>query len=112
MGKEDDAVAAGRNLFGGPGQFSHRYIADEAAQIAFVRAFNSREGFRGEASLRTWLIRIVFNVAKSMRGVQRETEDPAVLERLPDASEPADELLRRRELKRRVRKSIESLPPR
>jgi RNA polymerase sigma-70 factor (ECF subfamily) len=86
--------------------------ADEAVQIAFVRAFHSREGFRGEASLRTWLIRIVFNVAKTMRGAQRETEDPAVLERLPDASEPADELVRRHELRRRVLKSIESLPPR
>ena len=31
--------------------------ADEAAQQAFVRAWRARGGFRGESSLRTWLMK-------------------------------------------------------
>lgn len=37
--------------------------ADDAVQEAFVNAFRSLPGFRGEASLSTWLHRIVVNVA-------------------------------------------------
>jgi RNA polymerase sigma-70 factor (ECF subfamily) len=37
--------------------------ADDVVQEAFVNAFRSLAGFRGEASLSTWLHRIVVNVA-------------------------------------------------
>jgi len=86
--------------------------ADEAAQIAFMRAWNGRERFRGEASLQTWLIRIALNVAKTMRAGKRPTETPEVLDRLADRSEGSEERLRRDELRRRVRRSVSELPPR
>jgi len=38
-------------------------IADELAQDAFVRAYQAWDGFRGEASVRTWLFRIARNVS-------------------------------------------------
>ncbi len=40
--------------------------ADEAAQVAFVKAWSARARFRGDAQLKTWLTRIVLNVSKSM----------------------------------------------
>ncbi len=52
--------------------------ADEAAQVAFVRAWNARARFRGDAQMRTWLTRIVLNVSKSMlsaRGVEHAPPD-------------------------------------
>jgi len=77
--------------------------ADEAAQVAFMRAWKSRAGFREDASLQTWLIRIVLNVAKTMRTGKRPTEAPEVLERLADRSEGSEE---------RLRRSVSELPPR
>ena len=86
--------------------------ADEAAQVAFLRAWRARERFRGDASIATWLVRIVINVAKSMgarRGVELVAEPPN------DAVDPADGMeqrLERRELRGRVRRAVEALPPR
>ena len=87
--------------------------ADEAAQVAFVRAWRSRETFRGDAALRTWLIRIVLNVAKSMRSARREpTEGPEALSLVPTGETASDERLRHEELRREVRCSVAALPPR
>jgi RNA polymerase sigma-70 factor (ECF subfamily) len=40
---------------------------DDAVQEALVRAFRQLGGFRGEASVQTWLIRILVNVCKNRR---------------------------------------------
>jgi RNA polymerase sigma-70 factor, ECF subfamily len=58
--------------------------AEEAVQDAYVRAFSSLDAFRGDASLGTWLARIVINEA--LRRVERRkpTVDLAdVAEQLP-----------------------------
>jgi DNA-directed RNA polymerase specialized sigma24 family protein len=39
--------------------------AEEAVQAGYVRAFTHLAGFKGEASLATWLARIVLNEAKA-----------------------------------------------
>lgn len=86
--------------------------ADEAAQMTFVRAWKSLHGFRGEASLRTWLVRIVVNVAKSLRAAGR------VHGTLDDVPEPvardvrADSLLSLDESRAWVRRAVAELPPR
>ena len=41
---------------------------EDAVQETFVRAFQNLPDFRGEARLRTWLIRITVNVCKNRRG--------------------------------------------
>jgi RNA polymerase sigma-70 factor (ECF subfamily) len=41
---------------------------DDTVQETFVRAFESLRGFRGEASVRTWLLRIALNACRSKRG--------------------------------------------
>jgi RNA polymerase sigma-70 factor (ECF subfamily) len=58
------------------------------------------------------LIRIVLNVAKSMRSARRDAEDPEMLERIVDGREGSEERLRRDELRRRVRRSVATLAPR
>ena len=41
--------------------------AADAAQEALLRAWRARDTFRGEASAKTWLTRILMNVCRSMR---------------------------------------------
>jgi RNA polymerase sigma-70 factor, ECF subfamily len=58
--------------------------AEEAVQDAYVRAFTSLDAFRGDASLGTWLARIVINEA--LRRVERRkpmVDLDDVAERLP-----------------------------
>ena len=87
--------------------------ADEASQQTFVRAWRGRSRFRGEASIRTWLIGIALNVARSMRGRTRGGEvETEYLEQLADRSEGADQRLRREESRSRVRQVVAKLPPR
>jgi len=86
--------------------------ADEAAQEAFVRAWRFLGRFRGESSLGTWLLRIVINVAKTMRGARRPVD---ALDDLPEPVDPregSDERLGRNRLRARVRQAVSRLPPR
>jgi RNA polymerase sigma factor (sigma-70 family) len=41
---------------------------EDTVQETFVRAFQNLRGFRGEASVRTWLLRIALNTCRSRRG--------------------------------------------
>jgi RNA polymerase sigma-70 factor (ECF subfamily) len=86
--------------------------ADEAAQLAFVRAWRSLDRFRADSALRTWLVRIVLNVAKTKLRSGKPTEELPVSDLLPDPTERADDGLRRREARRRVRAAVSRLPPR
>jgi RNA polymerase sigma-70 factor (ECF subfamily) len=43
-----------------------RDLAEDATQDAFVNALNGLSRFRGEASFRTWLLRIAINAARSV----------------------------------------------
>lgn len=85
--------------------------ASDATQQAFVRAYRALDGFRGEASVRSWLYRITINVALNLtRGRARE-----------QPSELADDALtvgavgtaglERGEQSARVRAAIAALPP-
>jgi len=68
-------------------------LAADAAQEAFINALRGLDRFRGEASFRTWLLRIAANAAKSSgrkRQRRREVAIEAVAEpasREPDAAE-------------------------
>ena len=67
-------------------QATYRVLGDpegaaDAAQDTLVKALNALEGFRGDASFRTWLLRIATNTARSAgrkRSRSREVAlDPA-----------------------------------
>src|SRR5581483_10905767 len=49
--------------------------AEEAVQAGYVRAFTHIESFKGEASIATWLARIVLNEAMMRQRKRRPTVD-------------------------------------
>jgi RNA polymerase sigma-70 factor (ECF subfamily) len=89
--------------------------AEEAAQDAFVRAWSSLGRFRGESSLRTWLLTIAWN-----RAISRRRTVSSWLRRkapLDDAAgmtaaigSPLDEV-RAGELRAHAARAIEALSP-
>lgn len=92
-----------------------RDLAQDAAQDALVNALNGLERFRGEASFRTWLLRITLNAARSVgrrrtrrrevRLVTDEHDDPRL--EVPGADV---ELVRREEAARAMER-LQELPP-
>jgi RNA polymerase sigma-70 factor (ECF subfamily) len=85
---------------------------EELVQDTFVRAFGSIDGFRGESSLRTWLIsierRLMLDRRRGERRRQREqpvSENAAVTE-----YDPLDHLLAR-EAAARMRLALAALSP-
>ena len=65
----------------------------DVVQEGFAFALRRREGFRGEASLETWVWRIVLNTARDRQRSLRRQPAPAALGELDAAaSEPVDDL--------------------
>ncbi len=99
-----------------------REDAEDAAQDALVVAWQKLDGFRGDATFRTWLLTIVWRKALDRRrvrrlwwkrtepGATRETPDPpeVLAGSLPD---PEQQTLSR-DLARRIRREIARLSPR
>ena len=97
--------------------------AQDAVQDAFLSAFRSIGGFKGDARLSTWLHRIVVNAAlMKIRTKERKPEQliedllPRFLEDGHHVDPPAlwpegvDEMLERAETRQFVREKIEALP--
>jgi RNA polymerase sigma-70 factor (ECF subfamily) len=64
--------------------------AEDAVQEAFLKAFRGREGFQGQASLATWLHRIVVNTClDARRRAKRHPEDEPIEPETPDALHPS-----------------------
>jgi RNA polymerase sigma-70 factor (ECF subfamily) len=86
--------------------------ADEATQETFVRAWRSLDGFRGEARLGTWLIRIALNVSRTL-GARRSREAPLdAAATVVDPLSSPEALAALRESGRRLRRAVATLPPR
>jgi len=95
--------------------------AEEAVQAGYVRAFTHIESFKGEASIATWLTRIVLNEAMMRQRRRRPTVDiDDVSEQAIDAGptatgtrcEPSPEqALARREIGRAIERAVDTLPP-
>ena len=81
--------------------------ADDVSQEAFLRAFRALPGFRGDASFRTWITRIVINLALSARR-GRVTTVPIEKAAPPKEEAAGPEAALRRE----VRLAVRDLPRR
>jgi RNA polymerase sigma-70 factor, ECF subfamily len=99
-----------------------RYVKNEAdtadvVQQSFVRALRALPGFRGAASLRSWLFRIAINCALSwLRDHKREV--PTEPDEMPDLDEHGDpqassavQELERQDRGDALRAAVAQLPP-
>lgn len=85
----------------------------DAAQDAMVNALRGLDGFRGEASFRTWLLRIAVNTARSHLRRQRRRRETAlelVLEEADPAPDAVVQTVRRAEAARALA-LLAQLPP-
>jgi RNA polymerase sigma-70 factor (ECF subfamily) len=85
--------------------------AEEALQDAYVRAFAGIAGFKGEASLATWLTRIAINEA--LLRLRRRRHDQAPIEEglaLADPRPSPEQDAARRELRGLVERALDTLP--
>lgn len=98
-------------------QVAYRVLedADQAADVAqdvFIKAIAALDGFRGDASFRTWLLRIALNTARSAgrtRTRRREVPLEAVSGTLDGGADPERRALARTEAERAER-ALASLP--
>ncbi|MCZ6793458.1 MAG: sigma-70 family RNA polymerase sigma factor [Planctomycetota bacterium] len=101
-----------------------REDALEVSQEAFVKAYRALKGFRGEASFRTWILRITVNTARSFTARKRAKKRSASLVSLSSGGEnagsgvevadPGDSpaaLLERKEVKEAIEEAIAGLEP-
>src|SRR5690349_18543850 len=96
--------------------------ADTLTQECFLRAYRKRGTFRGEASLRTWLVTIAVNLARDhvrsrrmsfwKRLFQRGQDAAELADVLPDQRPTAETLLSSREELRAVWTALDQLPER
>lgn len=89
-----------------------RDAAQDAAQDAFVSAVRALDGFRGDASFRTWLLRITVNAARSSgrrAGRRREAPLELVGERPGSEADPAEAAVQADEVER-VEAALAQLP--
>jgi RNA polymerase sigma-70 factor (ECF subfamily) len=89
--------------------------AEEVAQDAFLRAYRSLDGFRGEASLKTWLLTITWRQALSHRRSlatrwRRFTAGSDELADFAATGAPHDAQLADTELRRTVAGLVKTLP--
>jgi RNA polymerase sigma-70 factor (ECF subfamily) len=84
--------------------------ADEVTQETFVRAWRALPGFRGEARVSTWLVRIAIHAARERRSTRAVPLDGA--ERIVDPAEGPEAAWERRTDRARLRIAVRTLPPR
>lgn len=73
-------------------QLKDRQAAEDAVQETFLKAYRNFETFRGECSLKTWLIRIAVNTCRDMQRSAwfRHTDRRVTPEMLPETGVQPD----------------------
>ncbi len=86
--------------------------AEEAAQDAFVSAWRSLPGFRGESKFSTWLYKLTTNAALDiLRREKKQLSGQDVTEmELADERESMEEAVERKDAAQAVQRAIASLP--
>jgi RNA polymerase sigma-70 factor (ECF subfamily) len=101
-------LSLGRRLTGDP------HWAEDLVQETLIRGYQGIAGFRGDASLRTWMLRIEVRLAQRPERWRRRGPAASALDTtLPDHLAPApDASTRERELAERLDEAMERLTPR
>lgn len=53
-----------------------RHLAEDVSQDVFIRAFRNWKKFRGDSSVKTWLIRITINLCRDKMRLKSSSEKP------------------------------------
>ncbi len=85
-------------------------FADEAAQEAFIRAWQHLPGYRPRSPFRNWLYRIATNVARDALRREEKTVDIDMVP-VADSTQGPRAALEAQELSERVQQAVLSLPP-
>lgn len=96
-----------------------RDLAESLTQDCFLRAYNARHQFRGDASISTWLTRIALNLVRDHLRSRRmrfwqKTRDSAVdlvdiSDWVPDTTASAETAILQRERVKQVWKAVDEL---
>ena len=96
---------------------AYMYVKDHAAaedcfQEAFIKAYKNLDNFRGESSIKTWLIRITVNVCKDYlkSAYQRHMVPMMDFEEDAIVSEDDYEEVENADRNRQILEAVESLP--
>ena len=89
--------------------------AEDVVHDVFIKAYRHIHEFRGEAGVRTWLYRITINHCQNfLRRWQHRnvicTEDEAIWNNAPSASDSPLRVLEIKELGQRIQRTLENLP--
>ena len=84
--------------------------ASDLAQDVFIRAYRGLRGFKGNASISTWLYRIAVNVCLNRLSLKVPRSEPLDSGRIDRSAEPPDVTLLRGERAAQVRAAIARLP--
>jgi RNA polymerase sigma-70 factor (ECF subfamily) len=85
-------------------------LAEDAAQEAFIRAWQHLPDYRPRSPFRNWLYRIAVNAAYDALRGEREAIDPETLA-LVSPEEGPSAVLERQERAEHVRRAVRALPP-
>jgi RNA polymerase sigma-70 factor (ECF subfamily) len=85
-------------------------LAEDAAQEAFIRAWQHLPGYRPRSPFRNWVYRIATNVAVDALRRERETADVDALS-LASSDEGPEAAVEGKERGERVREAVLALPP-
>ncbi len=90
-----------------------REEAEDAAQDAFLRLYQTLDSFRGQAQFRTWFYRIVVNAALArLPKVEHEPLEEQVWTAIvEEADKDPEALVLQREQQRLLETAIQQLPP-
>ena len=87
----------------------NRHEAEDATQDTFLAVHRGLAGFRGDASVKTWVYRIALRSALTVKGRREATAD--AWGDLPEASPlPPERALEARDQARRVQAAMAALP--
>lgn len=87
----------------------NREDAKDAAQEAFIRAYNKLDGFEGRSSFKTWMLRLTVNVSLNER--ERRKESLPLEEWAPDRIPGPEAELVKAEAMARLHKALQALQP-